>query len=283
MSFKSITTASSLSTAEINQLLDIASEMKRIVNSRVKRGPQLLGKSLAVLDFEGDLLAANTLKLACEYMSGISFCFSDCKNVGESVARARALGANFVALLNSDGKSVKQAAEGGAQIIDCGSDASAVKILTYLFTLKDTLETVKSLDVTVLGDAGDGIFVGELSSTLARYESKVSVFASGEQTFLKEKGCRVYNDIGIAVSGCDAVIDCGLKYDGEQKKFYGHPAGLTEELLKSAQTNAPLFDCEKVFSKEKGEWTVYAHSVLTERIKNRLAVCMAALYLMSRN
>ena len=62
--------------------------------------------------------------------------------------------------LNSDGKSVKQAAEGGAQIIDCGSDASAVKILTYLFTLKDTLETVKSLDVTVLGDAGDGIFVG---------------------------------------------------------------------------------------------------------------------------
>ena len=85
MSFKSITTASSLSTAEINQLLDIASEMKRIVNSRVKRGPQLLGKSLAVLDFEGDLLAANTLKLACEYMSGISFCFSDCKNVGESV------------------------------------------------------------------------------------------------------------------------------------------------------------------------------------------------------
>ena len=79
MSFKSITTASSLSTAEINQLLDIASEMKRIVNSRVKRGPQLLGKSLAVLDFEGDLLAANTLKLACEYMSGISFCFSDCK------------------------------------------------------------------------------------------------------------------------------------------------------------------------------------------------------------
>ena len=138
MSFKSITTASSLSTAEINQLLDIASEMKRIVNSRVKRGPQLLGKSLAVLDFEGDLLAANTLKLACEYMSGISFCFSDCKNVGESVARARALGANFVALLNSDGKSVKQAAEGGAQIIDCGSDASAVKILTYLFTLKDT-------------------------------------------------------------------------------------------------------------------------------------------------
>ena len=51
MSFKSITTASSLSTAEINQLLDIASEMKRIVNSRVKRGPQLLGKSLAVLDF----------------------------------------------------------------------------------------------------------------------------------------------------------------------------------------------------------------------------------------
>lgn len=283
MSFKSITTASSLSTAEINQLLDIASEMKRIVNSRVKRGPQLLGKSLAVLDFEGDLLAANTLKLACEYMSGISFCFSDCKNVGESVARARALGANFVALLISDGKSVKQAAEGGAQIIDCGSDASAVKILTYLFTLKDTLETVKSLDVTVLGDAGDGIFVGELASTLARYESKVSVFASGEQTFLKEKGCRVYNDIGIAVSGCDAVIDCGLKYDGEQKKLYGHPAGLTEELLKSAQTNAPLFDCEKVFSKEKGEWTVYAHSVLNEQIKNRLAVCMAALYLMSRN
>ena len=64
-----------------------------------------------------------------------------------------------------------------------------------------------------MGDAGDGIFVGELASTLARYESKVSVFASGEQTFLKEKGCRVYNDIGIAVSGCDAVIDCGLKYE----------------------------------------------------------------------
>ena len=40
---------------------------------------------------------------------------------------------------------------------------------------------------------------------------------------------------------------------------------------------------EKVFSKEKGEWTVYAHSVLNEQIKNRLAVCMAALYLMSRN
>lgn len=53
--------------------------------------------------------------------------------------------------------------------------------------------------------------------------------------------------------------------------------------MKSAQTNAPLFDCEKVFSKEKGEWTVYAHSVLNEQIKNRLAVCMAALYLMSRN
>ncbi len=87
---KSITTASSLSTAEINQLLDIASEMKRIVNSRVKRGPQLLGKSLAVLDFEGDLLAANTLKLACEYMSGISFCFSDCKNVGKRRARSGA-------------------------------------------------------------------------------------------------------------------------------------------------------------------------------------------------
>lgn len=283
MSFKSITSASALSTSEINQLLDIASEMKRIVNSRVKRGPQLLGKSLAVLDFKGDPLTANTLKLACEYMSGLSFVFSDCESVERSVARAQALGANFVAIIDSDGRSAERAQASGAQIVDCFSDASAVKILTYLFTLKEELETLKSLDITVLGDIGDGIFVGELASALARYESKVSVFVSGEQTFLKEKGCRTYNDIGIAVSGCDAVVDCGIRYDGDERKFYGHPAGITEELLKSAQVNAPLIGCERVFSKEKGEWAVYPRSVDYEHIKNRLAVCMAALYLMSRN
>ena len=151
MSFKSITSASALSTSEINQLLDIASEMKRIVNSRVKRGPQLLGKSLAVLDFKGDPLTANTLKLACEYMSGLSFVFSDCESVERSVARAQALGANFVAIIDSDGRSAERAQASGAQIVDCFYDASAVKILTYLFTLKEELETLKSLDVTVWG------------------------------------------------------------------------------------------------------------------------------------
>ena len=133
--------------------------------------------------------------------------------------------------LNSDGKSVK--AGGGRGRADYRlrlADASAVKILTYLFTLKDTLETVKSLDVTVLGDAGDGIFVGEFRRRSPVTNPRFPCLLRANRPFSKKKGCRVYNDIGIAVSGCDAVIDCGLKYDGEQKKFYGHPAGLTEEL-----------------------------------------------------
>lgn len=283
MSFKNIMSASVLSTSEINQILEISSEMKRIVNSRVKRGPQLLGKSLAILDFNGDSLICNTMKLASEYMSGTSFLFSYCKDVECGVAQAQALGANFMAIADDNCRSAELAQAMGVQVIDCSSNASAIKILTYLFTLRESLETLKSLDVTVLGDVGDGVLVTELAAALARYESKVSVYSFKEQAFLKERGCRIYNDIGIAVSGCDAVVDCGVMYECDKQKYYGHSSGITEELLKSAQVNAPLFNCEKVFSKEKGEWVVYPKSVKREQIKNCLAVCMAALYLMSRN
>ncbi len=47
MPYKNLISLKTLSDTEIRQILDIAAEMKRIIMSRVKRGPQLIGKDRA--------------------------------------------------------------------------------------------------------------------------------------------------------------------------------------------------------------------------------------------
>ena len=89
-----------------SRLRRITSEMKRIVNSRVKRGPQLLGKSLAVLDFEGDLLAANTLKLTANTSADQLLLFRLQKRRGKRRARSGA-GSKFRCTFNQRRKTRK--------------------------------------------------------------------------------------------------------------------------------------------------------------------------------
>jgi aspartate carbamoyltransferase catalytic subunit len=283
MPYKNLISLKTLSNTEISQILDIAAEMKRIIMSRVKRGPQLIGKVLAVAgDFSPMQKAALTLSV--NYLSGISTVVDSLPTI-DDLFSLKLLGADFIVTKGDEDFFNEAANKCGGGIINYGGEGeNPLEILLYLFSIKQTIETLNSIDVSVLGNINADNTASDLCEVLSRFESRVSVYSadkSAVNTF-KQKNLRVYSDVNMAVSGADAVVDLGCA-DKDNFTYYADYMGLTTDILKLAQQNVPLFNRKTVFDKESARMVVYPFSKADEKYSNLTAVTMALLYLLNRN
>ncbi len=283
MSYKNLLSLNDLTDTEINQLLDVASEMRRVVLSRVKRGPQLLGKVLAIAGNYDDL-SRNCLSLACGYLSGLTAdffktpCYDDILNI-------KAAGVDYIVIEPEQTEIARLARDEEGVVTYGGKYSGALAALAILFTIKQRLETIKSVDVSLLGNLQKGYKCAEdLNDILLRFESRASVcgYDKNIANYFKEKSIRVYSDINMVTHGADFIIDFGGREE-ENIYFYGDSMGLTQETIKLAQPNAPLLFKNRIFSKEKGCFVTYPFSATADYYTNLTAVTMAVLYLLKRN
>ncbi len=283
MAYKNLISLKSISDTEIRQILDIAAEMKRIVLSRVKRGPQLMGKVLAVAgDFSPMQKAALTLSI--NYLSGISTVVEK-ELTMDDLFSLKLMGADFI-ITKGDEVFFNEAANkcGGGIINYGGGGENPLEVLLYLFSIKQTIETLNSIDVSVLGDINKDSTAADLCEVLSRFESRVSVYSADKNlnSAFKQKNLRVYSDVNMAVSGADAIIDLGCA-EKDNFAYYANYMGLTTEILKLAQQNVPLFNRKTVFDKDSARNIIYPFSTADENFSNLTAITMALLYLLNRN
>lgn len=219
---KSILSLENLSVAEIERILQVATQMKNIVVSQNKKLEVLKGKSIATLFFEASTRTRSSFELAAKYLG------ADVVNIsktGSSMTKGESVRDTVLTLsaMGVDALVIRDSSEGAAifaskaespkikvpPVINAGDGAHAhpTQGLLDLFTIQEAGIPFKGMKYVILGDI--------LHSRVARSDivgfSKLGadVYIYGPKTLvpkeLESLGCTVANSMEEALTGADAI------------------------------------------------------------------------------
>ncbi|RLG11176.1 aspartate carbamoyltransferase [Candidatus Pacearchaeota archaeon] len=301
---KHILDIASLSTDEINEILNLAFKLKEILHRPIPKVPTLRGKLIVNLFYEpstrtrfsferaAKALSADTLSLSAKGTSiekGETFL--------DTVKNLRALGADlFVIRHPCSGTPHFIAKHIDVPVINAGDGIHAhpTQALLDLITVKEKLGTLSGLKIAIIGDIKHSRVAHSDILAFQKMGSKVSV--SGPAQLLpdiKEQkyfeiipgGFEVCYEVVSAIKDADVIIALRI-----QKERHGTPIipsyleyhqffGLTLETLKSAKRNAILMHPGPI------NWGIelapelekYPFQVILDQVENGVAIRMALL------
>ncbi len=292
-----------LSKAEIQMILDVAAEMKKILVSGNKKAPQLIGKSMVSMFFENSTRTRTSFELACRYLGG------HCENLDlnasslnkgetllDTVKNIDRMGTDLMVIRHRSGGVPKFVAEHvNASVINAGDGMNEhpTQALLDMFTMRDYFDGLSGLKVAIVGDLKHSRVVRSNVYGLSKFGSEI--FVAGPQTLIPEEmekfpSVTVCASVEEAVKNADVVMGLRLQKErmqaglipseGEYAKFYG----INEENLKLAKPNAILLHPGPVNRGVEltNEVCDAAQSKIYEQVTNGVAVRMAVLYLATR-
>lgn len=273
---KDLLTLTSLSRTEIHHILDIATQMRRIVLASNKKSPQLLGKTLVGL-FSEDCNESVAFDLACKYLSGTCAIVKTTDNWLEVAKNVEAMGANFIAAKNSnDNLLATMANVTTCSVINVGSKMySPVTALADLMVLQTKLDGLQQMTVGVVGNGKTNV-IADLDYALQLYKSNLIWYLPKDDVVTQRKGI-VLDSIDSVFAGADAVIDIGLAQYTQGERYYGTNFGIPKETFDKARSEIPLLGTRFIVDK-KGISEYYFNTVSAEA-SCYVAVAMAVMYL----
>ena len=277
---KNLLTLTDLTKNEINNLLEVATQMRRIVNSPYKKGPQLIGKVVAGV-WNKPSISSTAFQLATAYLSGACCPVFGADDVLSQCRAFDSMGVNTLVISCDNDNLAKSFADTSRlSVVNGGSSQyDPIGVLADLMALSMRLDGLQNLNVLVVGNR-DVNKINELNHCLQLFGSNVIWYLPPDDFVTTRKGI-VIDRAEAAFSGVDAVVDLGLATFSSADKYYGANGGIAESLMDRARINCPLLGSRNVVDKTGVK--VYPHNIVNTRESCYVAAAMAVLYLLQRD
>lgn len=290
-----------LDATEIINILDVATEMKKILVQGVKKVPHLQNKSIVSLFYENSTRTRMSFELAGKFLS------ASVSNIGistSSVQKGETLidtGKTLDALMtdvivirhNCSGAPHLLAKNIKASVINAGDGMNEhpTQALLDMFTMREKLGAIKDLKVAIVGDIKHSRVAR--SNIIGLRKLGAEVFISSPSTLIpydiENMGAK-RGTLEQAVDNANVVMSLRMQLERQQsglipsRKEYARFYGLSESVIQKAAKNALVMhpgpmnrgvelttavaDCEQ--------------NVINEQVTNGVAVRMAVLFLLTR-
>jgi aspartate carbamoyltransferase catalytic subunit len=290
-----------VSKEEINEILDTAVAMKDILTRTVKKVPTLRGKTVINLFYEPSTRTKFSFNLAAKRLSADVMSISKSSSSiakGESLLDTaktmEVMGADVVVIRHSAPGAAKFLAENiSASVLNAGDGAHAhpTQALLDIYSIKEKLGQIAGLKVLIVGDIAHSRVARSNIWGLNKLGAEVAV--AGPQTLIpreiEKMGVEVYTDLDQALENVDVVNILRIQMERQEsglfpsireyREIYGMNAERLEQIGKKAMIMhpGPMNRGIEIESSVADS----SQSVITEQVKNGVAIRMALLYLLA--
>lgn len=286
---------------EINLILDMAKDMKKIVQSNMKRVNYLQGRSVITLFYENSTRTRVSFELAAKYMGAHAVNVSVSTS---SVAKGETLidTGKTLDVMGSDIVVIRHSQPGAPHLLAKHINASVInagdgmhehptQALLDMFTMQEAKGGLEGLTVAIIGDIMHSRVARSNIIGLGKMGAKVRVFAPATllPIGIENMGCQICSSLEEAISDADVIM--GLRIQKERLKkalipsteeyarFFGldvhHLAAAKKDVLvmhpgpvnRGVEMTSLLIDSDQ--------------SRINEQVTNGVAVRMALLYLLA--
>ncbi|TDX35538.1 aspartate carbamoyltransferase [Halanaerobium congolense] len=290
-----------VSKEEINEILDTAVAMKDILTRTVKKVPTLRGKTVINLFYEPSTRTKFSFNLAAKRLSADVMSISKSSSSiakGESLLDTaktmEVMGADVVVIRHSAPGAAKFLAENiSASVLNAGDGAHAhpTQALLDIYSIKEKLGEIAGLKVLIVGDIAHSRVARSNIWGLNKLGAEVSV--AGPQTLMpreiEKMGVNVYTDLDQALENVDVVNILRIQMERQERglfpsiREYREIYGMNAERLERIGKNAMIMHPGPMNRGIEIESSVAdsPQSVITEQVKNGVAIRMALLYLLA--
>ena len=287
---------------EIDEILDVGMNMKKLLKQNIKKLPHLQGKSVTTLFYENSTRTRCSFELAAKYMGAhvvnISADSSSVKKGETLVDTGKTLDAmkNDIIVIRHPmggapallGRTVK------AHVVNAGDGMNEhpSQALLDMLTMRENFGSIEGLKVAILGDISHSRVAKSNLFGLKKLGAEVTMYAPKTliPTGIERMGAKVCRSREEAVEGADVVMGLRIQLErqhagnfpslGEYSKFYG----VSEALMKYAKPNALVMHpgpvnrgVELTSGLIDGET-----SRIEEQVLSGIAVRMAMLFLLTK-
>lgn len=273
---KNLLTLTDLNKSEINQILEVALQMRRIVTASYKKGPQLIGSVVAGV-WDKPCASSTAFQLGASYLSGTACPVFGADDLMEQCLALDSMGVNTVVIAcENDNLAKTFSAKSRAAVINGGSGQyDPIGVLADLMAISYKLDGLQNLTVLAVGNH-DTNKINELNHCLHLYGSGLLWYLPADDFVTPRKGI-VMDNAEAAFSGADAVIDLGLSAFSDPAKYYGSLGGIPETLMDKAGIHCPLLGSRTIV--DRIGVRDYPDSIVSLRDSCYISVVMAVLYL----
>ena len=291
----------SLRAEEVQAVLDTAETFKGVGERNIKKVPALRGKTVINLFIEPSTRTRISFELAAKRLSADIINFSTEASSFRKGETLKDTARNLEAL-NADILIVRHRSAGAphflsrvlrTSVVNAGDGAHEhpTQALLDLFTMREKLERIEGLEVTILGDILFSRVARSLIWALTKMKARVTL--CGPPTLaprrLEAFGCRVTHNLAEAIAEADVVNLLRIQHERQRQTMfpsleeYSQLFGLSIDRLNQMKPSAiimhpgPLNRGVEIDS----EAAESQRSVILDQVTNGLAVRMAVLYLIN--
>jgi aspartate carbamoyltransferase catalytic subunit len=301
LSSKDLLGLDNISADEISFILEIAKEMKKIVNSSMKKVNYLQGRSVVTLFYENSTRTRVSFELAAKYMGAqavnVSVASSSVAKGETLIDTGRtleAMGTDIVIIRHHQSGAPHLLAKNiSASVINAGDGMHEhpTQALLDMMTIKDTFGTLSGLKVAIIGDIYHSRVARSNIIGLTKMGAQVNLYAPSTllPAGIEKLGARVFTNIDDTVADCDVVMGLRVQLERQKKCLfptineYARFFGINPENIKKAKKNALWMHPGPVNRGVEMTSTIIDadNSVINKQVTNGVAVRMALLYLLT--
>ena len=241
---------------EIDEILDVGMNMKKLLKQNIKKLPHLQGKSVTTLFYENSTRTRCSFELAAKYMGAhvvnISADSSSVKKGETLVDTGKTLDAmkNDIIVIRHPmgGAPALLAKTVKAHVVNAGDGMNEhpSQALLDMLTMRENFGSISGLKVAILGDISHSRVAKSNLFGLKKLGAEVTMYAPRTliPTGIERMGAKICHSREEAVEGADVVMGLRIQLErqhagnfpslGEYSKFYG----VSEALMKYAKPNA---------------------------------------------
>jgi aspartate carbamoyltransferase catalytic subunit len=290
-----------VSKEEINEILNTAVAMKDVLTRSVKKVPTLRGKTVINLFYEPSTRTKFSFNLAAKRLSADVMSISKSSSSiakGESLLDTaktmEVMGADVVVIRHSAPGAAKFLADNiSASVLNAGDGAHAhpTQALLDIYSIQEKLGQIAGLKVVIVGDIAHSRVARSNIWGLNKLGANVAV--AGPQTLIpreiEKMGVKVYSDLDQALEKVDVVNILRIQMERQKSglfpsiREYREIYGMNAERLKRIGKKAVIMHPGPMNRGIEIESSVAdsSQSVITEQVKNGVAIRMALLYLLA--
>ena len=288
--------------SEIEEILETAKSMKKLLSSGTKRTPHLQGRTIICLFYEDSTRTRLSFELASKYMSANQ---ANVSSGGSSVSKGETLidTARTIDVMAADIIVIRHPMSGAPHLLARNVKASVINAgdgmhehptqgLLDMYTILEKKGRIEGLRVAIVGDV--------LHSRVARsniwglQKMGANVCVAGPPTMMPRDigttGVEFFDTPHEAITGADVVIGLRLQLERQKQglfpniREYSKYFGIDSHKLRLAKPDVLLMHPGPVNRGVEltSEVIDADYSAIDEQVTNGVAVRMALLYLLTR-
>lgn len=288
-----------MTAAEIEEILNLAAEMKKILKQGVKKTPHMQGKSVVTLFYENSTRTRMSFETAAKFMSAST---SNIAVANSSVQKGEtlidtgktldSLMTDIIVLRHSVGGALQLLARNvRARVINAGDgfNEHPTQALLDMFTLRERFGTLK-LKVAIIGDIKHSRVARSNFWGLTKMGAEVRVCAPGTllPMGIEALPVKTYATPREAAKGADAVMALRIQLERQQGGLFPSPQeyhafyGIDRELLKVCDKNAVILHPGPINRGVEiaSDVADAENSLIGEQVFSGIAVRMAVLFML---